>query len=643
MKAKFSIITITVAFMILCASCFAGGQSETSSSSDALSGSSNEFSSSSAEKQGKETTFDLVNDGNTDYVIIIPDNATENEQFAADELSFFLGKATGTEFKISKESSSSSDKYLSIGQTEALKATNIETDKATLGSSGYIVKTIGCNVYLSGAKDLGTVYSVYKFLEEQVGYTYYSYDCIVYDEVETAKLLDFNVVDVPSFEHRFVTTRSIRDYNDRMMRYKFMDPHVDDVSFLMHSAQYIISYSIYGEQHPEWFASQSALCYSAGESLINEVVTYYQNVLAETPEEAGKEILFFGQSDDGAYCTCSKCQAAVEKYGSLTSTMIMFLNQVSDRLQVWIDENQQGRDVQLMFFAYKWSQNPPVQYDEATGKYTYSEDVVMRDNVGVLLAPIFASMDTPYSGEINKSEKICIESWAQITENLSYYGYYINYTYPMYLMNNFDKQAEDYKYLEELGVKYIMELDMTWVDQDATFGAYKSYLTSNLMWDNDKNPRELTIDFFNNYYREGASYLLKYFDEWKNQYYVLKEEYGFTGSCYDKMDVPEYWPISLLERWLGYMDEAMLAIERYKYVDSDLYESLYKHILIEKTCLQYRMIELHGSNYYKNEELIEVKTEVLNNMSRFNMTYLETSSAYSNLLALADKWGIKIQ
>ena len=127
-----------------------------------------------------------------------------------------------------------------------------------------------------------------------------------------------------------------------------------------------------------------------------------------------------------------------------------------------------------------------------------------------------------------------------------------------------------------------------------------------------------------------------------NHYSVLKEKYGFAGTCYEKMDISEYWPISLLDRWLGYMEDAFKAIERYKYIDADLYETLYEHISIEKTCLQYRMIELHGSNYYKIDELVKVKTEVLSNMGKYSMVFYETSYAYTNLLELADKWGVKI-
>lgn len=639
MRKYTRLVLFIVAALLLFCSCGSGGSDSesTDSSSDSVYDSSEK-----QEENVSDTNYAFMTNGETDYVIVIPDNATENEKYAAEELNFFLKKSTGVNVRIVSESVAPDGKFLSVGQTKSLKNTNIQTETKELGSSGYIVKTVKDNVFMSGAEDLGTIYSVYKFLEEQIGYKYYSYDCIAYDLVKSAKLKKFDVTDIPSFEQRFVTTRSVKDHRDRLLRLKFQDPYLDDISFLMHSAQYIISYDVYGTAHPEWFATKDALCYSAGETLEDEVVKYYQKVLTDTPTQSGKTILFFGQSDSDGYCTCSKCSEATQKYGSITATMIKFLNNVSDKLQPWIDENQKGRDVKLMFFAYKWSQNPPVQYNANTKTYTYSQDVVMRDNVGVLVAPIFMNYNYAMNSEENESEKQCIEGWAKLTKNLSYYGYYINFTYPMYLFNNFDKQVADYKYFKELGVSYVMEQDMTWIDGYQTFSDYKTFMTSNLMWNSELNPRELTLDFFDNYYREASPYLLKYFDEWKNQYQILIEKYQMKGTCYEKMNVPEYWPMSLLEKWLGYMDEAMSAIDRYRYIDTDLYDTLYKHVLLEKTCLQYRMIELYGSSYYKVDELVSVKKEVLSVMGTYSMVTNETSSAYSNLLALADKWGIKI-
>lgn len=41
------------------------------------------------------TEYDLVKDGATDYVIVVPEDAGEIIEFAAGELQYFLGEATG--------------------------------------------------------------------------------------------------------------------------------------------------------------------------------------------------------------------------------------------------------------------------------------------------------------------------------------------------------------------------------------------------------------------------------------------------------------------------------------------------------------------------------------------------------------------
>lgn len=587
-----------------------------------------------------DTVYNFVTNGNSDYIIVIPENATKNEIYASEELSYFLNLATGISFKVVNDTVTAQRKYLSVGNTSFFRDSGIDNvRKEELKSSGYVVKTVGENVFMTGAEDLGTIYSVYKFLEGQIGYKYYSYDCIKYDEIKSVKLKKFNVTDMPSFEYRETATRNIWDHNDRSTRLKFQKPFVDAVSGLRHNAQYIIPYDIYAAQHPEWFAATDTLCYLAGEELENEVTEYFKKVLTINPSEAGKDQLFFGISDSEAYCTCSKCSAAVAKYGSITSTMIIFLNHVSDKLKPWIEENQPGRDVTLMFLAYKSTLNPPVTFNEKSGEYEFSQDIVMRDNVGVLVAPIMRDFNNPL--ETLEEEKRCFEGWSKITKHLSYYEYFINYAYPMYLFNNFETEATDYKYLKDLGVDYVFAQDIVYVDGWQTFSAYKTYLASNLMWNVNSNRRALTVDFFNNYYGAGAYYLLKYFDEWQNQYNVLVEKYGLEGTCFDKMNKPEYWPMTLLGKWIEYMDQAISAIDRYKYIDLELYDNLYRHILIEKTSLQYRMIDIYGADYYDSDNLIQVKKEVWANMSQFSMVTTETSSAYSNLLSLADIWGIK--
>ena len=74
------------------------------------------------------TEYDLVKDGATDYVIVVPEDAGEIIEFAAGELQYFLGEATGASFAVETDagkSYSAASKYLSLGNTSLAESAGV--------------------------------------------------------------------------------------------------------------------------------------------------------------------------------------------------------------------------------------------------------------------------------------------------------------------------------------------------------------------------------------------------------------------------------------------------------------------------------------------------------------------------------------
>ena len=67
----------------------------------------------------------LVDDNSTDYTIVISDTSSETDQFAASELSQFVLQATGVNIPIKNETEVSSDKIISIGNTQKFSGLDI--------------------------------------------------------------------------------------------------------------------------------------------------------------------------------------------------------------------------------------------------------------------------------------------------------------------------------------------------------------------------------------------------------------------------------------------------------------------------------------------------------------------------------------
>ncbi|MFA6930438.1 MAG: alpha-glucuronidase family glycosyl hydrolase, partial [Lentisphaeria bacterium] len=110
---------------------------------------------------GKE--FQIAQAGKTDYNIVIIGEKNEINDFAGEELSYFLRKSTGAEFKISATATA---KNFFIGTQE--------TAPTSLQDQAYVIETKGENIYLYGKGKHGNLYAVYEYLERIIGIRWFS-------------------------------------------------------------------------------------------------------------------------------------------------------------------------------------------------------------------------------------------------------------------------------------------------------------------------------------------------------------------------------------------------------------------------------------------------------------------------------------
>jgi len=116
----------------------------------------------------------LAAGGKTEYVIVIPESATTQEQKAAEELQQWLGEMTGAEFAIVSDAQPPQDKEISVGRTSRLAAANLAIANKDLGDEGYAIAVKGDRLFLTGGKKRGPIYAVFAFLEEDLGCRWYT-------------------------------------------------------------------------------------------------------------------------------------------------------------------------------------------------------------------------------------------------------------------------------------------------------------------------------------------------------------------------------------------------------------------------------------------------------------------------------------
>ena len=87
------------------------------------------------------------------HIIVIPDFATDEEEFASNELNKLLNESTGIDFYIEKESDitiNDGSYYWFVGNTEQSEEKGVIAEYSKLGDSGVIVKTVDNIVFLKG-------------------------------------------------------------------------------------------------------------------------------------------------------------------------------------------------------------------------------------------------------------------------------------------------------------------------------------------------------------------------------------------------------------------------------------------------------------------------------------------------------------
>lgn len=587
----------------------------------------------------KETDYYMVQDGKSDYKIVIPSTANSQELTAGDEMQYFLKESLGVELEIVYDKGlkfNSNSKYISLGENDLAETAGVEASEAELSASGYVIRTVGKSIFLVGAGTPGTMFSVYGFLEMILGYKCYAIDEVHIDKRTDLKLYDFNYAYKPQFDVFNLGFAEMAWHSGLGSRFYQGDAYIIPGTGAHCSFMYFPKEQ-YADLHPEWYSSDFAqMCYSS-ETLVDALVEkYIVDLETYSPKDVyGRNVLNFGIEDNTVWCNCAKCKATVNKYGANSATMVLFINKVADKVQAWIDENQPGRIVYIGVMAYQPTQEPPVKVD-SEGKVTYQEEMKLRDNVMVRLAPIDAAwMYSIGDRENNLTAYNQLVGWGAICKNIGFYGYCRNYRHGFVNFDVWNAIQDNYKFYIENNVFFLTEQGTSYTIGSAGFMDFTIYLMTEWGRDVNKEFNVLKEDFFTAYYKEAKAPIEKFFDEMRLHYLQLADQHNINGGVYEDMYNQEMWSQGLLEKWLGYFDEAFALIEPFKETNPEKYELLYGRICQESLQPRFLMIHLYATKAYSVTELYEQKKRFFEDCEKYEVSPSEGQS----LAGLKEEWG----
>jgi hypothetical protein len=586
-------------------------------------------------KSFSETQYNLVENGKSDYKIVVADDADAVEIHAAEELKLFIKESTNVSLDIKTETeiANAKENLISIGKTELrAKERDIEEDITSLEQGGVIIKTVNNNVFITGRTTRGTLNAVYKFLEYQIQFKAYSIDCLKYECHTTLKLLNFDYLYNPSVDLMVTNSYEINgvDIVDDVARmylqaYNGYGGANHDGAFYelwCHTTELIIPEYSYGGLHPDWFGNEQ-LCFSNDEMMEQFAYVLFSGYVSTTD----RPYIMIGAADKKSCCTCDRCKAEGALYGGQPGIFMRFMNKLAKRVEEYLVEYNIDKEIMLIGLNYYYYSAAPV-IDNGDGTYSpIHESVVPKSDgkvtVGVCYAPISACFTHAFNDEncvTNSGGYKDLLGWATLTDDLFMYTYGSNFSSNFarnFHYNNWSYMAEQYKIFEQIGLDYIF-------DESCNSGAspladMRIYVRSRLGWNPNVEIRDVMDEFMDAFYGVGASGMKEYFDAVMEhfEYIYTVAETECQGTFYTIKN-NKYWPLGSLQKFQSILmntinkvnvDTTLTAKEKQTYSDR-----IYKEYLILKV-LENDMY----ANYFSEEYLIELRKLVLEANERFKI------------------------
>ncbi len=618
----------------------------------------------SAAVSHSESQYNLVENGNSEYVIVIPNDADTDLKTAASELVTMLEMSTGVKLESITEDrlNGRDEKVISLGNTELFADTGIKLSDYDIGNRGYVIKTIGSNLYINANMSFGVLCGVYDMLTETIGYEAYTDDEIVVETLSIVPLLEFNDHFKPLIDNRQMSYYELDKSYIYSCRMKLTQQSAQWSSFAHTTITVFCPLDPYARTHPAWYGNSGnkQICYGIaieqndeageGKALFDHLV---EQVYSNLTNSGGinKEYIMIGQEDNYITCTCERCLRIMNEYGGaanggFAAIQIELTNMIAEAVDAKLAAIGDKRTIQYGTFAYQTSRSAPAVWNEEDQKYVPSSDRFrMRDNTFVLYAPIEMDFSRPMTDPGNSGVYSDLTRWRDIlkydnennhkgetgvntSDNMMIWAYCIprNMFIPY---QGFGQYNTYYAEFAEHGAGYIRDQNYNKTGL-ASLHALKIYTQSKALYSSEYDYNELAYNFIHQYYDLGGESMYEYYNYLISYYAYLQQNENLPGAVMTFIDTKEFWSVPVLKKIISYMDQAIEDIEPLKESDPARYETVYNRIMRDRCFPMYIMFQL-----YENEMTQAEKIEYIEDLEKYTKMY-DMTFTYENVDNVAD-------
>ena len=254
----------------------------------------------------------LFSYGRTLYQIVLSQNASETEQTAATELKNYLEQISGAHFTLS---STPGRRNIYVGFDKKFSVYR-GIDPYDDGSDGFSIKKINHDLVIYGGRERGTMYGVFRFLQEYFDVQWYTPECTKVPARKKFYLRDIGLDETPKIKYRY--TDFFCAQNIPWMAHNYMNTKGSSVKnsygvasryWGTHSMEKLLPASKYFKEHPEYYAYRKLRRVESGQPCLSnpEVLSVITNELLATIEKYPNFVFYdVSQRDNQNFCTCQK-------------------------------------------------------------------------------------------------------------------------------------------------------------------------------------------------------------------------------------------------------------------------------------------------------------------------------------------------
>lgn len=435
--------------------------------------------------------------GKARCVIVCQPGATVAERHAADELTRALMQITGAPFEVREAGKNTPASAILVGPGPLAKALFPEVALDAFGPEQVAIRAKGTQLLLAGGRPRGTLYAVYRFLQDQCGVRWWTPWAATIPRQPNLSVGPLTINAKPAFESRdpfwfpaFDEDWAARNFSNSQHA-RLTEKTGGKILYkgFVHTFYPLVPPAEHFAAHPEWYSlingkrtGEGAQLCLTNLQLQKFVAERVKTWLRETPDA---RIVSVSQNDWFGACECENCKALDEREGSHAGTMLAFVNAVA------ADVGKEFPHVALDTLAYQYTRKAP-------------KTIKPLPNVIVRLCSIECNFAAPLEDKSNKAFADDLRAWSKLSNRLYIWDYVTNFGHYVQPHPNWFVLGPNVRFFHQHGVKGLFEQG-AYQSHGGEMAEMRAWVLARLLWDPYQDDRKLVAEFLDGYYGKPAA------------------------------------------------------------------------------------------------------------------------------------------